>query len=58
MIEGDVMRRWIIVGAAALAVAACERQAAEPPVDAEPVEAEATDQAGRLRRLSRSGPGG
>ena len=35
------MRKWIIVGAAALAVAACERQAAEPPVEAEPVEAEA-----------------
>ncbi|MFN3537914.1 MAG: hypothetical protein ACK4Y4_10745, partial [Brevundimonas sp.] len=37
------MRRWIIVGAAALAVTACERQAAGPPVDAETVEAGATD---------------
>ncbi|MFN3816523.1 hypothetical protein [Brevundimonas sp.] len=37
------MRRWIIVGAAALAVAACERQAAGPPVDAEPVESGTAD---------------
>ena len=33
------MRKWIIVGVAALAVAACERQAAEPPVEAAPAEA-------------------
>lgn len=52
MSKGDVMRRWIIVGAAALAVAACERQADEPPVDAEPVEAEARDQAGSLSGFS------
>lgn len=43
------MRRWIIAGAAALAVAACERQTAEPPVDAEPVEAVG---AGATERLS------
>ncbi|MFN4297746.1 MAG: hypothetical protein ACK4FB_12995 [Brevundimonas sp.] len=42
------MRKWIIVGAAALAVAACERQAAQPPVDAGPTQTGATDQAGRL----------
>ena len=35
------MRKWIIVGAAALAVAACEREPAEPSLEAEPVEAEA-----------------
>ena len=35
------MRTWIIVGAAALAVAACEREPAEPSLEAEPVEAEA-----------------
>jgi hypothetical protein len=37
------MRKWIIVGAAALAVASCEREPAETPVDAEPVEAGTTE---------------
>jgi len=46
------MRKWIIVGAAALAVAACERQAAEPPVEAEPVEAEASGPADGLSGFS------
>lgn len=46
------MRKWIIVGAAALAVAACERQTAEPPVEAEPVEAEAPEASERLSGFS------
>ena len=46
------MRKWIIVGAAALAVAACERQAAEPPVEAESVEAEGVEASERLSGFS------
>ena len=46
------MRKWISVGAAALAVAACERQAAEPPVEAESVEAEGVEASERLSGFS------
>ena len=46
------MRKWIIVGVAALAVAACERQAAEPPVEAAPAEAEGVEASERLSGFS------
>ena len=46
------MRKWIIVVTAALTVAACERQSAEPPVEAEPVETEAPEAADRLSGFS------
>ena len=46
------MRKWIIVGAAALTVVACERHAAEPPIEAEPVEAEPPGAADRLSGFS------
>ena len=46
------MRKWIIVGVAALAGAACERQAAEPPVEAAPAEAEGVEASERLSGFS------